>query len=253
MKHARPVSGRRWLLAGAGCMLSVFAGCVLQRGIDFGHWAQSGEDIPLIRFVEPLGAPGNAPLKKVALLPVLGGLAPEYLAMLDDHLLQESKFHFRVPLLTIDRQGKLGEYVTQANMLPMGDVWNTREAARLGQLVGVSHVLCSRVRSWQPYQPQQLVMDFALVETAFGATVLEMNAMFDARSQTTLLALDKYLRNRSARPYNRQNLDIILRSPAEYSGFVTAQCMGLLAEKIWDPGKLLKPGRSPADGIVAQP
>lgn len=237
-----------------GLCMAVFAilllpGCVVQRGIDFGHWAQTGQKIPLTRFIIPAQPQSRTPLTKIALLPTIGKLPSSSLETIDTHMLQEAQLAFQTPVIMIDRNGKMAQYVTLKNLIPMGDIWNNREIARLGQLMGVSHVLCWRVRNWRQYQPQNMIIDFILVETTYGAMEMEMLAAFDAREQQVIIALDQYLRNRSARKYDRQNLDIILRSPKEYCGFIATECMWGMSEKLWPTRLPLKSNATPSDSI----
>jgi len=122
----------------------------------------------------------------------------------------------------------------------MDGTLNTSEAGRVGQLLGVSHVLCAYVREHRLHPPQLVVLDMTLVDSLSYKPVLKMTAQYDASEQNVLLALDKYLRNRSARHYTQSSLDIILRSPAEYAAFVSAECMRTFSQKVWPSQKTLK-------------
>lgn len=221
-------------IAALAGILSVCGGCVLIRGKSFGHWAQSGEAVPMIRIHgdrlnQPL--PENLP---VAILPVLSDTMPKAnLDTLNSALIQESKNYFYADIIDVDRRGKMAEYVTSANLAPIEGIFNTAEVGRIGRLVGAPYVLCSRALNFRLHPPQLLAIEFVLVETESFSPVLEMTAIFDADEQVTLIAADRHLRMRVSKPYNRTNLDILLRSPAQYATFVSAQCMRTLASAMW--------------------
>ena len=76
-------------------------------------------------------------------------------------------------------------------------------------------------------------MHFILVDTSTFKPCLEMKASYDASEQAVLILADRYLRARIGRPYNKTNLDIMLRSPSQYGAFATAHAMASIAEVIW--------------------
>ena len=224
-----------WILIAMflAAILASSSSCVLQRGRNFGHWAQSGEKIDLIRYSIPAPEPKMPDNITIAILPAISDMPQPYLNTLNNNLLQQSRVYVPANILEVDPDGKLKAYMTKDNLMPIAGVFNSQEVGRLGRILGASHVLCCHVQNYRLDPPQILSLHFILVDTGSFKTVTEMTADFDASEQVTAITLDRYLRSRSNRPYNITNLDIILRSPSQYSAFVAAECMFSFAERLW--------------------
>ncbi len=214
---------------------ALLSGCVLMRGRDFGSWAQPGEKIDLVHFIIPSssGEKQMVPGACIAMIPIFGDMPQPYLDQLNRNLLNEAKVYFQVNTVDVDRYGRFESYIKPENLMPVDGTFNTSEIARIGQILGVPYVLCARLASYRMHPPQQLVMHFTLVDTSTFTTWLEMKTSYDATEQAVLVLADRYLRARIGRPYNKTNLDILLRSPAQYSSFAAAHAMASMAEAIW--------------------
>ncbi|MBI3987062.1 MAG: hypothetical protein HY343_09090 [Lentisphaerae bacterium] len=230
-----------------GAILMLISGCTTaQRGRDFGFWAQSGEPMNLIRFMPAQARPTIKATDSIALLPLLGAMPQSNLAALNKSLLAEARFYFQCSVAEVDRDGKMAEYLTPSNLMPMNGLFNVQEAARIGRLIGATHVLCGRIQQARLDPPQRLQLHFTLVETASMKSLVDMVAQYDAGEQNVAIELDRYLRLRSSRKYDQGSLEIVLRSPSEYGAFVAVQCMRALSERLWG-GKGLKKIVTPAD------
>jgi len=234
------------VLATAACCLLCFCGCLAQRGIDFGHWAQAGERIPVIRLATSKANPELTGNESLLILPPTGPMSDDLLRDLHDDLCQEMRNYTSAEVVSASRNGVLRDYLTEDNILLTRDMPNRTEVARIGRLVGATHVLCTRVREFRAYPPQVLSLCLVLVATDSSNPVAELDAGFDAADQQVVIALGRYLQRRRARKYDSQNLDIMLRSPSEYRSFVSAECSRALAGALWNNAPLKKaPG--PAD------
>ncbi|HBA84113.1 MAG TPA: hypothetical protein DCZ95_08475 [Verrucomicrobia bacterium] len=226
---------RRGALLGlfVGGALAFTEGCVVKRGIDFGHWAASAEKIPLIRKynVETSRLPGAS--ARVALLPPINHMPEPTRTQFRDILLTDLRNHVPVQIFEVDEQGPLAEYVREDNLAPTVGVFDFQEAGRLGRLLGASHVLCVRVRDFRLHPPQVLALYLAMVETSSGQVIAEFDASYDASEQQVVMAMDDYLQSRRARGYDKTNLEIMMRSPMEFHSFVCTQCSRALAETLW--------------------
>lgn len=216
----------------AACLLLTCSGCMVLRGVDFGHWARYGEQIEMIRVFNAGSAGRFTGNDKILLLPPTGKMPGKNLDDFQKNLRQELQNSLRAMIVTVSRDGRLAEYVHESNLIVEGDMLNLREVGRIGRALGVSHVVCVHVREFRPYTPQVLALYLALVESESCNAVVEMSAVFDASEQEVVLALGEYLQARRARKYDIQNLDVMLRSPSEYGAFVSAQCSKALADAL---------------------
>lgn len=238
-EHFNSFKPAAWNIFGVilAVIIASVSGCVLVRGRNFGHWAQSGEKIDLIRYTIPAPDPKMPDGITIAILPAISDMSQPFLNTLNNNILQQARVYVPANILEVAPDGKFKEYVTKDNLMPISGVFNSQEAGRLGQILGVSHILCCHVQNYRLDPPQILSLHFILVDTASFKIITEMTADFDASEQVTAIILDRYLRSRSNRPYNITNFDIILRSPAQYSAFVAAECMYSLADRLWKRSK----------------
>lgn len=213
--------------------LLLCGGCVLMRGRDFGHWAQSGEEIPMVRVTGGGERPAPPRDAAMALLPALSDMPQPQLDTLDKNLLEQARTYLPVNVVEVDRKGRLGPYITRENLMPIDGAFNAAEAGRLGRLLDVPYVLCVQVQHYRLDPPQILSMRLALIETASFKVMTELTARFDATEQTTLVAVEKFLRVRISRPYSQTSLDTVLRSPTEFGLFAAAHCMRAVAMAVW--------------------
>ena len=229
----------------AACFAGIlsFTGCVVQRGVDFGHWAGRAENRVLTSIYNQ--HPTHLPAKNefVMILPPMGQISKEYRQTFQTHLQKEAQQYTpaRVALLSLDK--RMADYASEKNLLPSPGMFDFHEVGRLGRLMGASHVLCTWVNKAQLFVPQILSIYFAVVETEEGTVVLEMNANFDATEQEVVMDLNDYLQGCSALSFDRAHLDFILKSPSEYQAFVAHECMQALMTALWSKKELKsKPG-----------
>ncbi len=211
------------------------AGCAVQRGRDFGHWAGMAEPVRLVRVYnvdESRLLTTNAVL---LLLPAVNDMPQPYRADFQHALLKQLQYYTPARVVDAEPRGSLAEYLKQENIAPTAGQFDFQECGRIGQLLGATHVICCRVKDYRlnPHQLLQLYM--AIIESTSGRVIAELDGTFDAAEQQTVLALDDYLQARRSREYDKTNLEIILRSPSEYASFVNAQCCRALAMRIWPP------------------
>ena len=134
-------------------------------------------------------------------------------------------------------------YLTEDNLMPDGNQFDTSEAGRIGTLLGATHVLCVSIRDWQQYPPQVLSLSVTMVDCASLQPILEMDATFDASEQQVVMALADHLQRREARKYSSHGLDILLHSPSKYATFVASQCNRELFRQLWPQIELKKPSQ----------
>jgi hypothetical protein len=214
-------------------IIAMVTGCATQRGVDFGHWSGAAEPVPVMRIYNEDDGAALTGEEKILVLPTLGSYDDPVLQRINGQLTEEMRRYFPVDLFEIDSGGPLSDYVNEKNLSPTTTEFDIREIARLGRLLGATHVLCSRLRNARFYAPQNLDLYFLLVDVEKDEAVLEMDAAFDASDQEVVIALDSYLQRRVARKYDRNNLNVMLNSPTEYGAFVSAQCTQALEETLW--------------------
>ncbi|NCC49905.1 MAG: hypothetical protein EOM20_01690 [Spartobacteria bacterium] len=230
--------------AGVAIAILVMAGsgCILKRGVDFGHPAGAAERIPIIRIAADFDeTPVMTGQEKILLLPVLGKNIDETLLNeLTGAISEEMRKYVPAFVFEVDPEGPLSGYITLENLSPTTDLFDQQEVARLGMLLGASHVLCSKVRDARVYAPQLIRIDFVLIDVASASTVADMEGTFDAREQQVQMAMSEYLQRRRGRKYDKTNLDVMLYSPSEYVQFVSAECCRALADRLWSDKPVFK-------------
>jgi hypothetical protein len=216
----------------------LFSSCAAQHGIDFGHWAGSAENVPLIHVYNLKHNPPLTPSNVIAVLPPLGCLPEEEREPFQQALLREAQHYFRAQVIAVQKENAFAEYLEERNLAPHPGILDFSEIARLGKLLGARYVLCSYVREFRQYPPQNYAIYYAIVSSESGNSVCEMDAHFNAMEQRVEVAMSDYLQSRRARPYDRTNLEIMLRSPMEYRAFVLAVSCRAMAETTWPDKKL---------------
>jgi hypothetical protein len=147
-------------------------------------------------------------------------------------LLREGQRFLRPRVVGLELDESVSQYVTEENLAPTPGIIDAQEAARLGQVLNASYVLCVWVSKAKVYAPQELAAHFVVVCSETGRVVGEMDAHFNAEEQRVVVAAGEYLQGRRAREYDRSNLEIMLRSPAEYRTFVASLCIRALDRDI---------------------
>jgi len=211
-----------------------------QRGLDFGHWAQSGEKLNIIRIRHIPGMKSMTSNDKMLVLPPLGITDTEQTKTLHTSICREMRNYMPATVFAAEINGDAADYIAADNMTMTDDTMNGPEAARLGRALGASYVLCSKVRQIRPYPPQILDIFMAVIDTKTGRPMVSLSAAFNASDQQIVIAVAQYLQRRRARKYNDNSLDIMLRSPTEYQAFVAAECSKALAQCLRTPPPLKK-------------
>ncbi len=209
----------------------VLSGCVVQRGVDFGHWAKKPERINVIRVRQESASTEATGQQSILIMPLFGKVEDEHREQLESNLYHEMQNYFGARMISLSRHGELKPYLKEKNLMPLEDMIEYSEAARLGRILGFSHVLCVNIRQWRPYPPQIISLFAAMVSVASGRPDITLSANFDASEQQVMLMLDRHLQQRSARKYNNHSLNIVQRSPSQYSSFVFSECVKTLADK----------------------
>ena len=171
MKTWKKLGTGLWLAASLLVFLPAGSGCVAKRGFTFGHWAGTGEKISLTRVYNlntALLPPRDA---KVVVLPPLSQLPDISQQEFKGILTKSLRNHVPVPIFEVDPLGPLSDYVREDNLAPTMGLFDFQEAARLGRLLGASHVLCVRVQNFRLHPPQVLAMYLGLVEASSGKVV----------------------------------------------------------------------------------
>ncbi len=226
----------KWLGILFGLLL--LSACVAQRGIDFGHWAGSAENVPLMHVYNLMRNPPLVSSNIIGVLPPLGVLPESERNDFHQALLREAQHYFRAQVIAVQKEGSFAEYLEEKNLAPHPAILDFSEIARLGKLLGARYMLCAYVREFRQYPPQNYAIYYAMVSTETGNSVCEMEAHFNAMEQRVEVAMGEYLQARRARPYDRTNLEIMLRSPMEYRAFVLAMSCRAMAEALWPDKKL---------------
>ena len=226
-------------LAAGGCMVPM-------RGVDFGSWIpEPSSSLPLARIHRADGAKALSPEARVLVLPLLATLPAESLDGLRHMMEEQARLYFPCRVQTADPEGVLAEYVSSANICSGDGRFNIDEIARLGRYLDASHVLAACVREARFYPPQNLEIVLVVVEAETSRPVVEMHADFPASEQQVVAALGRHLDERVARKYDRTSLDLVLRSPSEYSRFALAECCRVLAQDLWPARNLSRSGPAP--------
>ena len=203
------------------------------RGIDFGHWTGRGERQILTHVynLQQTIAPSNGQF--VLILAPMGVMQEEYRALLHANIIKEARQNTPGQVIKLEMNENISEYVSEKNLLSMPGLFDFQEVGRVGRLFGASHVICVWVNKARFTAPQDLDLYFAVVESSQGRVVAEMNGQFDASGQTVSLALNDYLQSCRSREFDRPNLELIEKSPAEYQAFVAHECMKALMALLW--------------------
>ena len=208
-------------------------GCVAQRGVDFGHWAGSPEMIPLTRTYNIRKSEKPAPSDLIALLPPLGVMDEQSGHEFQQRILQEAQKYFQARVIDIDPKGPLSEYLNVENLAPTTGIFDFQEVARVGRLMSSKYILGVWVREVRTHPPQRVSLYMAMVDSNSGAAIGEMEATLDAKEQQVVVALRNNLQSRRAREFDDSSLDVMLRSPSEYQGFVATVTCRELAHALW--------------------
>jgi hypothetical protein len=226
-------SGRRLALGLVLCATLMSTGCVVWRGADFGHWARTGDKIPLVRAFTVDQMPAWDGTEQFLVLPPQGkGIPPDLMKLLHQNLMAELRNYLPVNVHALADTPAADPLVEQGNLMTTGGTLDINEVSRLAALVKATHVVAVQVMEFRPYPPQKVALRLLVVDVALQQTLLNLDGTFDAAEQQVLLALSDHLQSRRARRFDIQSLEVMLQSPMEFSGFVCARCADAAAEEL---------------------
>ncbi len=214
----------------AVCLL--LSGCVLQRGEDFGSWVGRPEATTLVRITRDQETRPLATADRCLLLPVTGELPEPQARMLQQTFFREACNYLPANIIELKDNERPAGYATRHNLYPDGITLNVQEASRLGALLGMTHVIAVYVREYRPYHPQVLTLRVALVDVRARRQRVNLEAAFDATQQQLMTTMADYLQARRARKNDATNLEIMLRSPAEFAAFAASFCCKSLSQTL---------------------
>ena len=218
------------VFATAALLLS--SGCVVQRGEDFGSWIGRAEPTSLVRITKD---PATLPLKsadRCLLLPVNGDMSDAATQRLQQDFFREACNYLPANVCLLPANARAANYASAKSLYPDDITLDVQAACRLGALLNVNYVIAIQVREYRPYYPQILTLRLSLLDVAAQRQRICMEAAFDARQQQLVTAIGDYLQASRARKYDNTNLDIMLRSPAEYAAFAANFCCQSLANTL---------------------
>lgn len=225
------LSGKQRLVSSIGAtgLLTLLCGCVLQRGVDFGSRAGRAEDIPIIRVYNVAADAWPSQDQTLLLLPPLGEVTPKYRDSLQLDLQEEFQKYFNTRVVDVGAKGKMEEYVSAKNLAPESGFFDFEEVKRLGALMQADYVGCVWIQEIRPYPPQTLSLYMTILDVQRGSLLIELDATFNAAEQKVVVALEDYLQRRRSRTFDRNSLDVMLQSPAEFHLFAISECCRAMA------------------------
>ncbi len=185
-------------------------------------------------------------IQSLLLLPFIGNITPDLGQTLWLAIWQEWQQVLPGRLRTPLEDGPYARYMDDASIVQEDGRLHHADLLRIGRLARASHVLVMRVVDYRPYHPQRIIMEWSMLDVRSGRTVLQLAGTVDAMEQRVLISADKYLRDRRAVPYNTANLDVMLRSPRQYSAFTASLAIGAVRDHV-------RPGMSMMDPMDSRP
>ncbi len=233
MQALKRLTRKMGLVCACAVVVLWTGGCVVHRGKDFGSYLGTGEQTKITQVYNVEKAPHPNSKQTIVLLPLLGNMTASFSTNFQAMLVHEAQRYFEPRIVMIRPGDMLAEYAGEENIAPNPGFIYFNEVSHLGKLLGVDYILIVWVRNVRIYTPQDINLYFAMVDVQTGKILGEMDAHFHAADQRVLIALEDYLQSRRARPFSRQQLDVMLQSPREYQLFVASECNRAFAEKLW--------------------
>ena len=218
----------------AGILITVslwlLTGCTANFKRDFARPVYQPTEHFRVQFVvpEPLYADQPIPIRSLLILPPFGVEDADQQRVLFLSMWQELQQLLPGVVRAPRSGGGFAPYVVQDNLLMDDGRLNQVEVQRLGLLTGASHLLMVRMIDYRPYHPQRIIMEWELLDVMQQRSVLVLAGALDASEQQVLQAAGRYHRNRGSSAADAGSLDMMLRSPREYSGFAVAQAVDSL-------------------------
>ena len=225
--------GRQWAGSGLLSLLIVLgAGCTTGVRRTFNHDAFRPNEHFRVQFLLPDGMVDRpVPIVSLLLLPPIGFQAEEqsqqWLLSIWQELQQNLPGIVRAP----KNDGPYAPYIRADNLVMEDGRIDGNELERIGRMAGASHLLLMRVINYRPYPPQCIIMEWTLLDVKERRPILILAGGLDASEQKVLEAAKRYVRNRRSDPATAGNVEVLLRSPREYSRFAAAESADSL--KAW--------------------
>ena len=209
--------------------LAVAVGCTTATPRDFKSISFRQNEYFRVQFLLPEEVVERPiPVDSLLLLPPVGLADEEQATLLMLSIWQELQQILPGIVRTPRRDGPYVPYIGASNLMMDDGRLNEEELERIGRLAGTSHLLVARVINYRPYHPQSIIMEWVLLDVAKKQPVLIMAGSLDAAEQKVLNAAGNYVNNRRSEPTSAGSVDVLLRSPREYSRFAAAQAVDAL-------------------------
>ena len=222
------------LLAGSLLVVLLANGTGCTTGIkrQFNHDSFRPNEHFRVQFLLPEGIGERpVPIESLLLLPPVGLADEAQSLMFMLGMWQELQQNLPGIVRTPRTEGPFAPYTDASNLLMDDGRIDGDELERIGRLAGASHLLIARVIHYRPYHPQSIIMEWHLLDVKRKRQVLILAGAMDASEQKVLIAANNYVRSRRSDPTSSGSVDVLLRSPREYSRFTSAQAADAL--KAW--------------------
>lgn len=226
-------AGVRVLAAGLLAALVAYgAGCTTGTMRLYNHHSFRPNEQFRVQFLLPEGMVERpVQITSLLLLPPVGFESEEQSMQWMLAIWQELQQNLPGIVRTPRRDGPYTPYTSEHNLLMDDGRIDGDELERIGRLAGASHLLFPRIINYRPYPPQSIIMEWILLDVKEKQSVLILAGAMDASEQKVLIAAQHYVNNRRSDPSTSGSLEVLLRSPREYSRFVSAQAADSL--KAW--------------------
>lgn len=185
-----------------------------------------------VQFLLPEGKVDRpVPIKSLLLLPPVGFESEEQSTQWMLAIWQELQQNLPGIVRTPRTDGPYTPYTRTRNLVMEDGRIDENELERIGRMAEASHLLLVRIINYRPYHPQCVIMEWTLLDVEKKQSVLIVAGGLDAAEQKVLNAAANYVRNRRSEPSSAGSLDVLLRSPREFSRFAAAQSADSL--KAW--------------------
>jgi hypothetical protein len=226
---------RGWLAgvypAALGVWLAVLAGGCGTVGVsrNYEHISYRPTEHFRVQFLLPEGTVDRpVPIDNLLILQPVGRMTDDQSRLLLLAIWQELQQNLPGIVRTPEIDGLFAPYTSADNLMRDDGRIDEAELERIGRLAGASHLLIARVINYRPYPPQSIIMEWILLDVAQKRKVLILAGAMDASEQKVRNAAVNYTYNRRSEPNAAGNVEVILRSPREYSRFAVAQAVDSL-------------------------
>lgn len=215
-----------------GVLVAQGTGCTTGVQRVFNHDAYRPNEHFRVQFLLPDGMVERpVPIESLLLLPPIGFQTEEQSQQWMLAIWQELQQNLPGIVRAPRSDGPYAPYIRADNLVMEDGRVDGNELERIGRMAGASHLLLMRVINYRPYHPQCIIMEWTLLDVVERRPVLILAGGLDASEQKVLEAANRYVRNRRSDPASAGNVEVLLRSPREYSRFAAAESADAL--KAW--------------------